>query len=69
MKRYAASDVLSVSGLVDLRIPVRICSAPQRRQAYTVSSTSTEIGWRAVKTMRPAHTGQGIISEGRLDAV
>jgi hypothetical protein len=33
-----------------------------------VSSTSAEIGWRAVKTMRPAQTGQGIISEGRLDA-
>jgi len=33
-----------------------------------VSSISAEIGWRPVKAMRPAQTGQGIISEGRLDA-
>jgi hypothetical protein len=33
------------------------------------SSYSAEMGWRAVKFMRPAQTGQGIINEGRLDAV
>jgi len=66
--RQAASEASSVLGFDALRGEVRISSAPQRRQAKTVSSTSAEIGWRPLNTMRPAQTGQGIISEGRLDA-
>jgi hypothetical protein len=46
---------------------VRMSSAPQLRQAYTVSSTSAVTGRRVWNTILPAHAGQGIISEGKLD--
>jgi len=50
-----------------LRIEVRTHSAPQLRQAYTVSSISAETE-RPRYVIRPAQTGHGIIREGKLEA-
>jgi hypothetical protein len=46
LKIQAASGVCAASGIVILRGEVRISSAPQRRQAKIVSSTSVVMGRR-----------------------